>query len=355
MTLDHLNTTPMPPDQPPEDGLPMDSPPETSGEPPKKKRPWLLHAILAAATAALVIGAAVWIGVGNALPHPDEAACKAVDSLRSLPDPVTLGVLGQGEVNGLRFGVSGNLNLQTDEDGLALSLTDCTLGYEEGSVDLEVNINREAAALRLPELSEGWYGVDLGKALKGQAAESVGEELADWYFTPEQLEEGQQVMDELRAALAGVRVLGLSEEDRTAIKEFIQTQGTALWKENRGYGLSLTVPPADMNALLEQLGLPQMELSSPLTPLDEPGNVLIRGSLDWECRLLSLDVTADDFLFSLDLGDVYEPSPRLELTWGEDKENSLELAFIVSEGAAVEMPDFQNVFALLTVLAEAGE
>ena len=36
MTLDHLNTTPMPPDQPPEDGLPMDSPPETSGEPPKK-------------------------------------------------------------------------------------------------------------------------------------------------------------------------------------------------------------------------------------------------------------------------------------------------------------------------------
>ena len=58
MTLDHLNTTPMPPDQPPEDGLPMDSPPETSGEPPKKKRPWLLPAILAAATAALVIGAA---------------------------------------------------------------------------------------------------------------------------------------------------------------------------------------------------------------------------------------------------------------------------------------------------------
>ena len=44
MTLDHLNTTPMPPDQPPEDGLPMTArrrPPVSR----PRKTPWLLPAI----------------------------------------------------------------------------------------------------------------------------------------------------------------------------------------------------------------------------------------------------------------------------------------------------------------------
>lgn len=156
MTLDHLNTTQTPPGLPPEN----DPPELPSGEePPKKKHPWFLLAVIA--VVAAVIGGVVFFLTRPAISDPYATACAAVDSLQPLPNPVTLGVLGQGEVNGTRFGVSGNLNLQADGDGLALSLTDFTLGYEEGSTDVEVYINQEAAAFRLPEMSQTWYGIDL--------------------------------------------------------------------------------------------------------------------------------------------------------------------------------------------------
>lgn len=320
----------------------------------KKKHLWLIPAAVAVAVVAIVIGVAVYFSAQNALPDPREAAFEAVDSVSTLPNPATLGVLGQGEVDGAHFGVSGNLNLQADDDGLALSLTDFTLGYEEGSTDAEVYINKEAAALRLPGmLGETWYGIDLTKELKTQAVEAAGEELVDWYFADGKLEETQEDAAALRAELAEVRELGLSEADRAALKDFVEANGAALWQEGSGYGLSVTAGAEDMNALLDTLGLPKMELSSSLTPLEEPGDVLINCDLDLKRRLTAIEVTADQFRFSLELGDPDEPTPRLEVQWGENKANSLELAFTIGEGQAVVMPAFENAFGLLGRLAAA--
>lgn len=319
----------------------------------KKKRPWLIPAILAVAAVAVVVGLAVYFSAQNAPPDPYTAACEAVDSFPSLPNPATLGVLGQGEVDGARFGVSGNLNLQTDGDGLSLSLTDFTLADEDGSTDIEVNINKDAAAVRLPGmLGEGWYGVDLTKPLKTQAAQAAGEELADWYLTADALEEAQTAVDELRAALAQTVELGLSEADRTAVKDFIAAQDPAIMRDSEGGGYHLTILASaeDTNSLLETLGLPQMSLADPAQPLDEPENVDIFCTLDKAERLVSVEVTSDDFSALLDLGDPDDPSPRLELEWGENRENSLELAFTIAEGEAVAMRSFENAFGLLQQL-----
>lgn len=311
---------------------------------------------LAVVVFAAFIGVILWLGTRNALPDPREAAIQALDSLGELPNPATLGVLGQGEVDGTRFGVSGNLNLQADGDGLALSLTDFTLADEEGSTDLELVLNKDAAALRLPgTLGEGWYGVDLTRDLNAQAVEAAGEELAAWYFADGKLAETQETADALRTALAEVETLGLSETDRAAIKEFLNTHGGALWREEGGYGLSLTEPVEEVNGLLETLGLPQLPLTDPVQPLDEPGNVEVFCALDKTQRLISVEVTAGDFSALLDLGDPAEPTPRLEVTWGENGANSLELAFTVAPGEAVVMPEFENAFALLSVLAAAEQ
>lgn len=316
----------------------------------EKKNRWLLPVslvVILAVVAAVMICA---ITGNKPLPDPREAWESAVDSLPPLPDPVTLGVLGQGEVDGERFGVSGNLNLQTGEGGLELSLTDFTLGYEEGSTDLEVYINSEAAAVRIPELlGNTWYGVDLKRDLEAQAAEAAGEELVSWYFDEGQLSEAQAAVSKLRTALIKVRELGLSDAERAALKDL--GSAVALWQVDGGYELSITLSAEGLNALLEKLGLPQRELSSSLTPLEEPGNAYIQCSLDQQQRLTALELTADDLRFSLELGDPDEPTPRLELQWGENKVNSLELAFTVSEGGAFTAPKYKSAFDLLNLLA----
>lgn len=316
----------------------------------KDKKTLWIALIVAAVVIAAVAGVLIWRG-SNALPDPNEAAVQALDSLGELPNPATLGVLGQGEVDGVRFGVSGNLNLQADGDGLALSLTDFTLADEEGSTDIEVNINKDAAALRLPgTLGETWYGVDLTRDLNAQAVEAAGEALTVWYFAEGELEENQETADELTAALAEVETLGLSEADRAVMKDFLVAQDPAIMRDGEGGGYHLTIlaSPEDTNGLLETLGLPRISL-------DEPENVNILCTLDKAERLVSVEVTADGFSALLDLGDPAEPSPRLELTWGENGANSLELAFTVAPGEAVVMPEFENAFALLSVLAAAEQ
>lgn len=285
---------------------------------------------LAVAAVSAAVGAAAWFLTRPAIPDPYAAACEALDGLPSLPDPATLGVLGQGEVDGTRFGVSGNLNLQADENGLALSLTDFTLADEDGSTDLEVNINKEAAALRLPGLTgEKWYGVDLTKELRAQAVETVGEELADWYFADGKLEEVQQIVDDLCAELARVHDLSFADEIRE-IKDLLADAPATAEKVDDGFVLTF-----DKTAESDRVSPP------------------VIFHLDAGKRLTSLEFgLAAGGHFLLDLGDPVEPSPRLELEWGEG--NSLELAFTVAEGTPVEMPAFENAFSLLGLLA-AGE
>lgn len=286
---------------------------------------------LAVAAVAAAVGVAAWFLTRPAIPDPYAAACEAVDGLPSLPDPVTLGVLGQGEVDGARFGVSGNLNLQADENGLALSLTDFTLGYEEGSTDAEVYINKDAAALRLPGLTgEAWYGVDFAEGLKVQASKAVDAELVDWYFGGGELEEVQQIVDELCAELARVHDLSFADEIRE-IKDLLADAPATAEKVDDGFVLTF-----DKTAESDRV-LPPVIFH-----------------LDAGKRMTSLEFgLAVGGHFLLDLGDPVEPSPRLELEWGEG--NHLELAFTISEGMPVEMPVFENAFSLLGLLAAAGK
>lgn len=316
----------------------------------KKKSRWLLPASLVLILAVVSAVMIFTVTRSKPLPTPREALEKAVDSLEPLPDPVTLGVLGQGEMDGERFGVSGNLNLQTDKDGLELSLTDFTLGYEEGSSDLEVYINRDTAAAKLPDLTgETWYGVDLSRDLEAQAIETAGEELVDWYFDEGQLSEAQAAMSKLRTALIKVRELGLSDEERSALRQ--TGHALSLVQVDGGYTLSIAVNEEGLNTLLGELGLPQRELPSPLPPPEEQKIITIDCSLDLKQRLTAIEVTADDVQCYLDLGDPDEPTPRLELQWGENKANSLELAFTISEGTALTAPKFHSAFDLLNLLA----
>lgn len=293
----------------------------------KKRRSWLIPVVVAVIVAAVAIGAAVYFLTRPAISDPYAAAREAVDGLPVLPNPVTLGVLGQGEVDGVHFGVSGNLNLQVDEDGLALSLTDFTLGYEEGSTDLEVALNQEAAAIRLPGvLGEGWYGVDLTRDLRAQAVETAGEELTDWYFADGKLEEVQQTVDDLCAELAQVHDLGFADEIKE-MKALLADAPATVEKVDDGFVLTF-----DKTAESDRVSPP------------------VIFHLDAEKRMTSLEFgLAAGGHFLLDLGDPAEPSPRLELEWGEG--NSLELAFTVAEGEAVAMPEFENAFSLLAILA----
>lgn len=293
----------------------------------KKTRSWLIPAVIAVAVVAL-IAAGAWFFTRPAIPDPYAAAQEALNGAPALPDPATLGVLGQGEVDGVRFGVSGNLNLQADDRDLALSLTDFTLGYEEGSTDLELVLNQDAAAFRLPETTQTWYGVDLLEGLKAQAGKVVDEALVDWYFTPEALAEAEGAVGELRTALEGVRDLGFDSERADFLALLAHAPATA---EQVDGGFVLT-----FDKIAES-----DTVSSP---------VVLR--LDGQRRLTALEFgLSSGGHFLLDLGDAAEPSPRLELTWGDGGANSLELAFTVSEGTAVELPEFENAFSLLKQLA----
>lgn len=314
----------------------------------KKKGRWLLPASLVLILAVVAAAMICAVTRPKPLPTPHEAMRKAVDSLEPLPDPVTLGVLGQGEMGGERFGVSGNLNLQTGKNGLELSLTDFTLGYEEGSTDLEVYINGEVAAVHIPELlGDTWYGVDFMKGLKVQATEVVSEELVDWYFDDGQLEEARAAIDELRAQLVGVHEIGLDSVDTMRLQTFFQQLSGETVRTENGYDLHFTASPPQVNTLLDPTG--QIKLFTTQSELSQV--VDITAHVDERQRLLGTDVTCDSFTLLFDLGDPDEPTPRLELRWGESKANSLELAFTVSEGTAFTAPKFTNAFDLLNLLS----
>ncbi len=328
----------------------------------KKKGRWLLPAslvVILAVVAAAMIGS---VTRAKPLPTPHEAMRKAVDSLEPLPDPVTLGVLGQGEMGGERFGVSGNLNLQTGKNGLELSLTDFTLGYEDGSTDLEVYINSEVAAVHIPELlGETWYGVDFMKGLKVQATEVVSEELVDWYFDDGGLSEAQAAVKELRAALAKIKQVGLSEGEKGSLWAFFaKLEGDCRRQEDGdGYVLQFSATGEQIADLLNDYNWKVPFNTSEPAPADPAHSVMITPTdsrftfhVDSRYRLTYLDITpqgSDQPFLMLDLGDPDEPSPRLEVQWWNG--NSIELAFTISDGTTLTAPKFTNAFDLLNLLS----
>lgn len=336
-------------EKPMEENLTQENQTET-----KKRRGWLIPAVIAAVVVVVAIGAAVFFLTRPVIPDPYAAAREAVDGLPSLPNPATLGVLGQGEVDGTHFGVSGNLNLQADEGGLALSLTDFTLGYEEGSTDLEVYINKNAAAIRLPGLTgEAWYGIAFLEGLQVQADRVIDQALLDWYFKAGQLEELRQTIDDLRVDLGSVHDLDGSEETDW-LKRAIADLPAEAKKTESGFELTFD---ATGRTVLTAADLPSVYAPLGQMPTDAPRITTILLRLDPQKRLTALELAFEQGGAQgsclLDLGDPAEPSPRLELEWGEG--NRLELAFTVAEGEAVVMPEFENAFSLLAILAAAVE
>lgn len=325
----------------------------------KKKQPrWL---ILAAVVVGVCIGGAVLRLSGP--PDPHKALATALDGAPSPESPASLGVLGQGEIDGTRFGVSGNLDLQADGDGLALSLSDFTLADEEGSTDVEVYINKDQAAFRLPGLlGEEWYGVDLSTPLADQAVEALGADLADWYFKDKALEQAQSAADEVRAALAEIRQLGLSEGEMGSLKAFFaRLEGVSRRLESgEGYVLQFAATAEQVEHLLNDYNWRVPYNTSEPAPADSllltPQDTLFTFHVDKKKRLTYAAVTAaegEEPFFALDLGDPEEPSPRLELNWGDG--NVLELAFTVSPGEALTAPDWINIFGLVLRLGGGRE
>lgn len=304
----------------------------------QKKHRWLLPALVAGALVlALGIGAALLWGGGNAR-EPQAAVEYALDSLEPLENPVSLGVLGQGELSGERFGVSGNWNLQAGEKGLAMSLTDFTLANEDGSTDLEFYLDPDAAALRIPALAgETWHGVALDRPLKTQGLEVLDGELLGWYFDDAKLSAAQTTVDALRTTLAGVSRLGLTDAEVETFQEFFRGLPVEDRREKDVRLLHFSATAEQMEALGEKLGLATEPGSAQAAELDL--------TLNKEDRLTALCVTAEAGVLSLELGDPDAPAPRLELQWGGD--NSLELAFTLSPGAALTAPAYDNAFRLL--------
>lgn len=312
----------------------------------QNNRRWLVPAILGVIAVAVVAVIAFVATRPAPLPDPYEAMNKALDGLTGLPNPATLGVLGQGKTAGEPFAVSGNLNLQADEDGMEVFLTDFTIGHEENSSELEVYINRDTMAVRDPEMGDAWYGVTLQEGLKAQAVQAVGEGLVDWYFANGALDGASSALDGLRGALVEVHDLTFSEMISDLRSDLAQLPAI-IEKTESGFTVTFDVDGQPLPGMSDDLAAFAEVLFQDGHGLDGVTAIALR--MDEEERLTALELTADSFFFLLEMGDPDEPTPRLEVQAGE--RNSVELAFTVAEGKGFTAPEYLNVFDLLNALA----
>lgn len=324
-------------------------PPSTSPspEPPKKKGRLRLLILLPAAllVAAALAVAANWTAIRVAV-NPLWALQVGAERVMELPQPLSLGFLGEVTAGERAVNCSGVLELQAEQKGLTLALWDCTLGTDENSVTLSAYLSPQVAAASIPLLtggSEGWYGVSLARPMADQAAGTGGEAEYGWYFSQTQLDQLQSAADQAREALESVTSLTGSPETAQAVMDFLTQARRSGERIPGGYVLSFSENEEEnVRTLCRGLGLSEELLTGP---------VVADFSLTSRGVLRAVSVTSEKLDFTLELGEVpdAELAPRLEAEWTDDKgtECSLTLALTVDRAAALTPPDYENAFTLL--------
>lgn len=319
-----------------EDGCPPPPSPSPSPEPPKKKGRLRLLILLPAVllVAVILAVAANWRAI-QVMVDPLGALKNGAQRVMELPQPLSLGFLGEVTVGETAVNCSGVLELQADREGLTLALRDCTAGTDEDSVSGSAYLSPQELAFQLPELMGEpgtWYGLDLTRP--------VGE---SWPLD----QEGtlQNAVDQLREALSDVTSLTGDPATTQAAEDFLHQAKGSGTRTPGGYTLCFFEDDAQrVQELCRTLGLPEARLAGPVTVdfgLTEQG-VLQRISVDsW-----NLDMT-------LELGE--DPAagltPRLEAQWLDDKGEawSLTLALTVDQAPELTPPDYQSLLSLWPV------
>lgn len=317
-------------------------PPQT----PKKsrlRRLWILLpvALLAALGVALALN---WTAV-TVYAAPRYALLRGAEGVAPLPQPVSLGLLGEGTLEGKRVQFSGTLDVQADGAGLALALGDFTLGGEGLSVSLSGYLSAREAALSIPSLTGGqteYYGLRLDEPILSQVKGTGGDPEYGWYFHDGDIRRMQSAADGVREALAAVKEIAPSQAERDALAAFFRNVRGAGELGEEGYLLRFSAPEQAVDDLLEALELPGGW---------RYGGAEVTCRLNPEGILTAVEAEGQGARFSLELGDdpAQELAPRLELVWpdGDGGENTVTVAVAAAPCDGVEPPEYENAFSLL--------
>lgn len=320
--------------------------PVTGEEPPRRKgrrwRPLVLLPVLALAAGLCL----VWYNRVALMVRMDPIGAleRGVQRVKPLPQPLSLGFLGEVSQGEETAQCSGVAELSADEQGLKIYWKDCTLGNGEGSVTASVYLSPAVAAVSAPQLTgtEIWYGVSLETPLAEQAAGTGGDPEWGWYFDSEKLRQAQAAADLVRESLSRVGRLGLETEEREALKGYLEGAFQGAERTGTGYLLVFSQPETgETEELTGALGVVPGLLEGP---------VEVRARLDRAGVLAGIEVDSGNLSFTLDLGDdpAHEPFPRLEAGWqAAGEERGLTLAFTLDQAGAMRPPVYRNAFSLL--------
>lgn len=321
---------------------------ESDREPPQKRGGKLRLLILL--PAALLVAAALllamnWTAIVVRV-NPLWALKSAAERVMELPEPLSMGFLGEVTVGKLAVNCSGVVDAQTNAEGLTLSLEDCTVGSDEGGLTLSLYLSPREAAACVPALTggdEGWYGVSLTQPIADQAAGTGGEAAYGWYFSQKQMDKLQEAADQTREALKGVKTLTGDREMTRAVRDFLTQAEASGTRTPGGYTLSFFEDDHQrIQALCQALELPEELLT---------GAVTVDFGLTKEGTLQRIAVDSWNLDIALELGEVpsRELTPRLEGQWldGKGVEYTLTLALTVDRGQPLTPPEYQNAFSLL--------
>lgn len=321
---------------------------EPDREPPRKGGGKLRLLILL--PAALLVAAALilamnWTAIVVRV-NPLWALKSGAERVMELPEPLSMGFLGEVTVGETAVNCSGAADAQANHEGLTLFLKDCTIGSDESDLTLSLYLSPREAAACVPTLTggdEGWYGVSLTQPIADQAAGTGGEAAYGWYFSQKQMDKLQEAADQTREALKGVKSLTGDREMTQAVKDFLTQAEASGTRTPGGYTLSFFEDDHQrIQELCQALELPEELLTGPVT---------VDFGLTKEGALQRISVDSWNLDIALELGEVPSRAltPRLEAQWldGKGVEYSLTLALTVDRASPLTPPEYQNAFSLL--------
>lgn len=327
----------------PEIHLPLD-------EPPKKPKKWRLFILIPALLFAVAaIGVMMnWTAIQIAA-NPAAALERGFLSVKPLPEPVSVGALGEVTWKGESKNLSGVANLETGDNGLKVKLENWTVGGQTGdALDFSAYFSAQEVCASIPSLSgnDNWYGVRLDVPIQDQTAGTGGDPDYGWYFGETQIGTFQTAADQVREALTQATVLGLDEDQKAALARYFQgCESKAEKREDGGWLLRFSGNDKDAAQLFDTLGIPDFL------------GIQETGTAEWEFTLnaagavetMELTGARGEALLNLGADPSQELTPQLDAQWTDENglTNSVTLAFTIEEVDGVVCPQYQNAFSLL--------